>query len=181
MTALWTPPVNFTFRESMTSTWLNEVLIADMEHVGTPPQCEVNNVSNIGLSNNAFTDCTFDNEVVDTDVFHDVSTHNERFTIPTGMGGWFHVIGFVAFVANGTGERGVGFAINGTLVQQVDTEDGRSTGVQVMGGMWDFQLNPGDYITLQAYQNSGGGMTLGPYSGGSSPAGASFRIVKFSA
>jgi len=110
------------------------------------------------ISNTTQTDLTFDTEAFDTDAYHSTSSNTARITIPTGKGGYFLVTARVSYASNSTGTRGLWLRKNGTEVatsftQPVSTGD--ITTVQINQVM---ALAVGDYITMNAYQGSGGAL-----------------------
>lgn len=56
-----------------------------------------------------------DAEIVDTNGFHDTSSNTSRITIPTGLGGYYHVFGEILFAADTTaGYRHAQIRVDGT-------------------------------------------------------------------
>jgi len=153
---------------------------ADLNHVGAPPLCVVTNASSFTVTTGTFTDCAFDNELEDSDGFHDNVTNNARMTVPANLGGWYQLRGVIVFPSNATGNRTIAFAKNGSLYQQVMVVQASGAGITILSGVWDIQLAAGDYVTMQVWQGSGGTLTIGSYTTGASPAGASFAVRKIS-
>jgi hypothetical protein len=110
------------------------------------------------ISNTTQTDLTFVGEHFDTDGYHSDSVNPSRITIPTGKTGYFLVTARVAFASNSTGTRGLWIRVNGSetqfaAAQPVSTGD--LTTVQISQIM---ALSAGNYITMNAYQASGGSL-----------------------
>ena len=105
---------------------------------------------------------TFDGETFDTSGFHDNATNNTRITIPGGMGGYYEAGGRVEFANNTSGARIVGVTKNGSTSYFPGQMQG---GVPGSGAslIWTVTTGPlslaaGDYLELNAYQDSGGGL-----------------------
>jgi hypothetical protein len=102
----------------------------------------------------------FTAETFDTDNWHDNATNNSRITCPTGKGGTYMVIGWVAWASGAGGtQRTVGLMKNGVKVVSADQPIGYASPV----GMFAqdiIALAAGDYIELMTYQTSGGSLNL---------------------
>jgi hypothetical protein len=115
------------------------------------------------LSNDAFTAVNFTSESFDTDNFHDNSTNNTRFTVPSGKAGKYLITFGVRYANNGTGRRIIGVRKNGTTYQPNTIEfpgssvSGCEPGATV-SAIVDLAVN--DYLELMAYQNSGGSLNI---------------------
>jgi len=110
------------------------------------------------ISNTTQTDLTFDTEAFDTDAYHSTSSNTARITIPTGKGGYFLVTARVSYASNSSGTRGLWLRKNGTEVATCFTQPvstGDITTVQINQVM---ALAVADYITMNAYQASGGAL-----------------------
>lgn len=101
-----------------------------------------------------------DSSLLDSDGGHSNTTNNSRYVAQ--VAGLYLVIGTAPFVANTTGYRGAAIDVNGAQPN--------SSAVQSPGGSvsvtWVVQvsivapLNVGDYVELQAWQNSGANLAL---------------------
>jgi hypothetical protein len=113
-----------------------------------------NNITNSGSSQKvAFTGGSL---TFDTDGFLD--TTNQRFTIPAGLSGLYHISGTVSFDTSPTSTTGIRSASifkNGSLqtAQQNDSTESTSAAT-FMNVQCYLQLAEGDYIELFAAQNS---------------------------
>jgi hypothetical protein len=102
---------------------------------------------------------TFDNEIIDTDGFHSDVTNNERITIPTGKGGKYLVTGALHYQADATNTRRVFLTKNGAVGVGTSIADQRTGGF--IGAPTEavfsiiVDLSAGDYIQLNAFQDSG--------------------------
>jgi hypothetical protein len=121
--------------------------------------CKAYKSANQTLSNATATMITFDSEFFDTDAIHSTSTNTSRFTVPAGKGGKWQLSTTLAYDANSTGFRQIRIVKNGTnfnnLIAVPVTADGTH-----MSHTDIFELVATDYIELQAYQNSGGNLSI---------------------
>jgi hypothetical protein len=106
---------------------------------------------------------SFDSELFDTDAFHDTVTNNGRFTIPTGKAGKYLVLARAAFATNATGKRGGrvlknGTAVAGSPVIVEAVEMASASTIVAFSVIVDVAV--GDYITVEAYQDSGGNLDI---------------------
>lgn len=106
-----------------------------------------------------WTSVTFDVEDVDTDPDtiggHSTSSNTSRYT--ARYAGWYRLGGGCGFAANTTNRRGTRWAVNGTAVNGTEVQIQTTTGNEAIPparGDLVF-LNVGDYVELQAFQNSG--------------------------
>lgn len=122
------------------------------------PVAELRQSATQSLSNTTWTSITYDVEDLDTDAAHSTSSNTSRFTAP--YAGWYQVSGGVEFAVSATGQRGVAFAVNGTLVNasRVFVSATAATGMSVPARTKLVFLNVGDYVEVQAWQNSGGAL-----------------------
>lgn len=112
------------------------------------------------LTNNVFAAITFDTEGLDNDGGHSTSTNTSRYTAQTA--GWLWVSGIACFAPSATNQRAAqlainGTAVNGTFVQLLASNTGNtalSTGAMIF-------LNVGDYVELQALQQSTASLNTG--------------------
>jgi hypothetical protein len=134
---------------------------------GTPTYVGVslNNTVSQTTSNNTYTVLTFNNEVFDTDGFHDNSTNTNRITIPSGKAGKYLVTCTATFAANATGTRlmyivkNSGTPSGSTTMMSVQVVP-NSTVTPSVAGSVVLNLAVGDYINLAPYQNSGGSLDV---------------------
>ncbi len=118
------------------------------------------NSTSLTLANNTATEVTFNSELYDTDGFHSTSTNTARITVPAGKAGYYYVYANVEYGNSATGGRETQIRKNGAAT------DGATTYQNFSGGDFSMQtscllyLAEGDYVSLYAYQNSGGNLTL---------------------
>ena len=121
--------------------------------------CRIYNSANIniGTSGTAQT-LTFDSERFDYDGMHSTSSNTSRITFNTA--GVYYFQGNITFALNTTGIR------KGIVLLNGGTTIARTAGLATTGLSHDLQVagvyafSAGDYIELQAYQNSGGALDV---------------------
>lgn len=102
-----------------------------------------------------------DTEDIDRDGGHSTVTNTARYTSPTA--GYLMFSGAVAHGVNATAARGAAWALNGVNITPVDAlvpTVAATFGAHVAAPTELIAVNGStDYVTLQAYQNSGGALT----------------------
>lgn len=126
------------------------------------------------IPNATATNITFSSETYDTDGFHSTSTNTERITIPSGKGGYYLVYSTFNYAANATGRRLIYAQLNGSGILQ--SKEGWA--LQSAAGcnidiMFVREFVAGDYLTIQAWQSSGGNLDAG-----NGDTGMYFGVVK---
>ena len=107
------------------------------------------------ILNNNWTTITYDGEEYDTHAGHSNSANNTRWTVPTGWAGYYWLYQAFMIPANNVGRRGARFLRNGNPIRgDVITGPGPSFHQNVTIGRL-VQLNVGDYLEAQGYQESG--------------------------
>jgi hypothetical protein len=99
--------------------------------------CALNRTTDLAVSNGTITQITFDSELFDTDTMHSTSSNPERITIAAGQGGYYLWTIKCTWDTNSTGTRQFIPYKNGVI-----------------------QLAAGDYISMAAYQDSGGSLNI---------------------
>lgn len=112
------------------------------------------------ISNAAFTAVSLQAESYDSDGFHEAVTNPSRLTVPTGLGGYYMIVGSGG-VEEGTGGNGryVEIYKNGTTrlalaSMGIATVDGFEAMACVSSG--PVYLNATDYVQLRLFQDGGG-------------------------
>jgi hypothetical protein len=111
-----------------------------------------------------FTPVILDTEVEDTEGGHSTTTNSQRYTAQ--VAGLYLVTGQVAFLANATGQRAAKLTVNGTTdvlgSEQLLTGQTANIVNTVSVNPSYVRLAVGDYVYMQAFQNSGtsGGLAL---------------------
>lgn len=119
------------------------------------------------LSTATATTLSWNNEILDTDGFHDNVTNNSRITIPTGKDGKYLCSVLLNWEGNATGYRQINVFKNGALIT-TNTQRMRLSGTGTIDQSYSiynmvFTLAAADYIEIQGLQNSGS--TLAVYGG----------------
>lgn len=113
------------------------------------------------IPNNVFTGVNLDTEVVDSHDGHDTATNPDRYVCQ--VAGWYLLTGEAVFSTSGTGLRGAGFSLNGatTVINGSENLVPVSSAVATIAPATPtyVQLDVGDYVSLCAYQNSGGALS----------------------
>lgn len=107
--------------------------------------------------------------------FDRFGTFSGASTYTVSLTGWYEVSGGLTFNGNTTGQRAICWAQNGNQLNAsaTATASGNSAiGDALVARTMPVQLNAGDTIGMQAYQNSGSSLTV--YN--TSPYGVSFNI-----
>jgi len=110
------------------------------------------------IANATTTTLNFDNELLDSDAFHDNSTNNSRLTIPSGKAGKYRLSSQLFPLANSSGRREIRFVKNGTVVAGWNMD---AFGLMERIDFF-FYVNAivGDYFECTYRQSSGGNLTL---------------------
>lgn len=109
------------------------------------------------VPNTTVTEVTWDGTDFDSDGFF--SDAGDSFIVPAGQGGKYRISTTGDWANNGSGRRSLDLKVNGTSVAGYTTDsdtnrDAFSFGVSV-------ELVPGDEVTLDVWQNSGGAINIG--------------------
>jgi len=140
----------------------DEVNAIESTFVNGQARCQVYNSNTQSINDNSFTAITFDSEDHDTGAMHSTATNTSRLTVPANAGGAYLVCGGTRFAANGTGTRVVRIVKNGaTQVSTGTAVPGNASVDVVIATSCLVVLAAGDYVELQAYQNSGGALAVG--------------------
>jgi len=112
------------------------------------------------LSNNSLTVLSFNSEVYDTNNFHDNSTNNSRFTIPSGKAGYYQIVGDVSYRSSTANNYAGQIQVNGNSLNfpAFGTSGGNFENhvpVQLV-----YYLSVGDYVELAGRQITGGSLAV---------------------
>lgn len=123
------------------------------------------------LTDGAWTPLTFDTETRDDANFHD-NVNPTRLTAPSS--GWYDISGFVEFAANHVGSRGLRIRLDGAgsgigRTFYDETPQAAVPDVFQISISLSYYLNAAQYVELEAFQSSGGGLNasgsaLNPFS-----------------
>lgn len=147
-------PTNWNPNHAPTATELKQVLDA-IRLAQDPPGCIVRRVAAQSISNNTFTDISFDTEVADNDnMFAATST-----TVTIQHDGYILNLAGMKWGASGTGLRAQAISINGTVVDDMAFELGADAGSNNRYGCGGgVPLVTSDTVKLNGFQASGGAL-----------------------
>lgn len=139
-------------------------LAAALTFAQNPPACALRQSAATTLTTAVWAAVNFDLSDEDNVNGHSTTVNNTRYTAQ--YAGWYMCSGGALFAANVTGTRQVRWAVNGTpyngglpvSVQQAVSTAASGTGVPAQTQR--LFLNVGDFVELQAFQNSGGNLTV---------------------
>lgn len=149
-------------REQLLELLLRQIIIdidADVAAAAAVKAARVTNSAAISVPNATATVLTFDQERRDDGSLHSTSSNTDRLTAP--VAGWYQIAGNVEFATNATGFRTISVRKNGGTtiiwVSQANAVSGTQTILQV--GCVAY-LAANDYVSLYAYQSSGGALNV---------------------
>lgn len=123
--------------------------------------CRIYHSTTQSINTGTVTPLAFDTEDFDTNGFHDTVTNNSRVTIPTGLDGFYLILGHVQYAAQTTGERRARIHKNGSVVIQNNkmtvTVAAEVTNIQCVAVL---NLVATDYIELNAYHTQGSALNV---------------------
>ena len=116
------------------------------------------NAGAITLTTGVTTAITWSSENFDTDAIHSTATNTNRFTIPSGKGGYWAFMFQVKWASNSSNSRYLFVSKNGTdwLQQEMTATNGNFN--QTITGIIDASAT--DYISCAALQTSGGNLDI---------------------
>lgn len=125
-----------------------------------PPvsQARVYNGADLPLANNTTTTLTFNAERYDSGDLHSTAALTSRLTVP--ITGLYSIGACVAYASNATGYRQTFVLLNGTTTIVDDLRAPVSGVATVVNIATDYRLAAGDYVEVQAFQNSGGALNV---------------------
>jgi hypothetical protein len=120
--------------------------------------CLLFNSADYSIANNTTTVLTWNSETYDTNTFHSTSTNTSRITIPSGKAGYY-LITCMVFFENGSAANALRMRVlkNGTSIySNQETQQFQKGSVLSV----PVNLAVGDYVEIQAFQNSGATGTI---------------------
>lgn len=167
MPAIWTNPATAPWATGYTvlatdfDTYIRNLFLTlggTTGHIGA----RVYHSTTVSVANLTATYLPFDSERYDTDPngeLHSTSSSNSRLTCQTA--GKYLITCTIGYAPNANGERRVTLVVNRSV--QIAMERRLNVGASIDGGItcttiWD--MNPGDYVEVQFYQDSGGALLI---------------------
>lgn len=128
------------------------------------PHAQLYKTATQSLTNSTWTDVTWPVEEYDNDGGHSTSSNTNRYVAQTA--GKYMVSGALAFTTNASGTRGIRLVVNGSLAANaiagtqvlVSTSSGFATCIHMSASI--VTLGVGEWVGMQAWQSSGGALTL---------------------
>jgi len=122
--------------------------------------CRVRRNSAQSIPTSTATKLTYGTEDFDTSDFHDLVTNTSRLTVPEA--GTYHFHAAVQFNGNATGTRQLRFLKNNTDQHALDQRNAVSNALFATALEINVvaQMNAGDYMEVQAWQDSGGALDI---------------------
>ena len=136
-----------------------DVIRDDLEFLIDPPVCSVfhSTTQNVTDGGSGVV-LSADSETFDNDAMHSTVTNPSRITIQTD--GRYLLTCRVDFEQNATGQRQSQFLLNGATTFGTDRRQTTSSLVAICGSVATRVLTAGDYVEVNAFQNSGGTRTV---------------------
>src|ERR1700737_3780648 len=135
---------------------LNNDKVDPVTQLGTNPMLGANTAAGQTIGNASYTAVVFGTVELDTDSAYNSGTG--VFTVPTGKGGHYLIVGGIAYALAIAGSAGGSIFKGG--VQQKEMWFVTPGGNQVLVVTAILNLAAGDAIDVRAYQNSGAGKAL---------------------
>lgn len=106
-----------------------------------------------------FLSVEFDDERYDVGGCHDTSTDSDRLTVPPGGAGLYMIGGHIRFASNTTGFRIIRLRQNGGDAIAGQTAPAIN-GAMSMSISTAYELAVADFVTIEAFQNTGGDLDV---------------------
>jgi hypothetical protein len=140
--------------------------------------CYVYKSANQSIPNATFTSVTWDAEWTDSNNIHSTSTNTDRFTVQAGQAGYYFISVNTNWQGSAVGARQLIFAKNGTLNYGEPKNGTPNAGGELsMVNSAFLNLAVGDYITVSAYQTSGGALNIEGGASGNNRSFCSFMYL----
>jgi hypothetical protein len=135
-----------------------DVIRDDLEFMIDPPICSVfhSTTQNVTTGGSGV-DLAADSENFDNDAMHSTVTNNSRITIQTA--GRYLLTATIDFQQDATGQRQLQFKLNDTTTFGIDRRQTTSSLVAINQSTATIALVAGDYVEVNAFQNSGSTLT----------------------
>lgn len=160
----WITPRTWVVGEMVAASKLNQELQDNLLFLNKGIAALVYKTGDQTISNNASEQVNFNAEYLDTDNMHDLNANTGRLTVNTP--GQYKVGCHFRFTANSTGSRraNIFFHDLGGSSSEIGRGQHRASSATDAASAWamtqwdDVQI--GEYFTFEAFQNSGGGLSI---------------------
>ena len=134
-----------------------ELILDQISFLTSPPRCQLRQTTLQTLTTGVFAPVTFTTEDEDNYNGHSTATNTSRYTAV--VAGWYQCSGKVGFAGNATGQRVIGWYVDGTLDgSQVTYDVDSASTVQLPAQSKLIFLGIGNYVEIHAFQSSGGNL-----------------------
>ncbi len=151
-------PLNFTNGRFRIVAMANGVWRAEGDIQVRASAARVYNSGNQSIDNATETTLSFNAERYDSDLFHDLSTNPERFTI--AKAGIYRIGACVQWASSSPGDRAVRLRLNGSTYIAGVGASGIAYSLQFMNVETEYRFAAGDYIEVRVVQDSGGALNV---------------------
>jgi hypothetical protein len=117
-----------------------------------------NNASLSHATSGAWQPVTFNSEAFDDDGMHDLVTQTDRLTIL--QAGTYFLGAQIHFANHGTGQRAIKILVNGSTIIAYREEVPSASYHTALYASTLYALAAGDFLTVEAYQTSGGALDI---------------------
>lgn len=127
----------------------------------TQPRAQVFNSAVQSVTNGAFVTLTFDTDDYNVGAMHSTSVNTSRLTVPAGGDGLYIVIGSSRVSPSASTQTALQILKNATTPLRVNTIVQSTSVSNDFLVTWVGNLVAGDFVELQAFQNSAGAINFG--------------------
>ena len=163
--ATWSTPKTWAVGEALTANDMNTYVSDNLDYLKETGEigARVYNSANISIPHSTYTELTFDSERYDPDDMHSIVSNTGRITI--NEAGRYLIGGNVYFATHPTGNRALMVdhypsGGGGPIIIAFGNLAGVSGMYTAMNVNTTYELAAGDYLTLEAYQSSGGALNI---------------------
>ena len=122
--------------------------------------CSLSKTASQSIPNGTLTTVTWNNELFDTNSFHDNVTNNSRITIPSGKAGKYLIIANTNWPANTTGYRELRFYKNTNIITYSKCIQPTISEAIMLQLHYIADAAVGDYFEVKVEQTSGGALNV---------------------
>lgn len=157
----YTAPKTWVTGEVVDAAGLNTYLRDNDLWVLTDSPCaRAFNSAAFGTATATATNIPLNSERFDNASVHSTTSNTSRLTNPVGAGGKIIFGAQLEWQTNATGTRLALVILNGTTLIGGDSTLGTAGVAAITGAISAYSLAAGDYIEIQGYQDSGGGLNV---------------------